>query len=65
MITNLPDTPVNSTVLIAAVGVFAVAGFFVKKSSDDRQHLANANLEAKRIDAQMQTEVITALRPKE
>jgi hypothetical protein len=58
---NLPETPVNSSVILAATGLFAVTGYFIKKSSNDRQHLVNANLEAKKIDAQMQAEVMKHL----
>lgn len=61
---NLPDTPVNSSVLLAATGVFACTAFFIKKSSNDRQHLVNANLEAKKIDAAIQSEVMKHLTSK-
>lgn len=64
MITNLPNTPVNSAALLASVGVFGVVGYFIKKSSDDRQHIATMNLEAKKLDAATQATVMTHLSDK-
>lgn len=59
---NLPDTPVNSLIGFAAIGVLGVTAYFVKKSSDDRQHLVNANTEMKKIDAETQANVLAQIK---
>lgn len=48
-IPNLPDTPINSTVLLAATAVAGVAAYMIKRGSEDRQHQANVNLEVIRL----------------
>lgn len=50
-IPNLPDTPINSTVLLATAAVAGVAAYMIKRSSADRQHQANVNLEILKIAA--------------
>jgi hypothetical protein len=59
---TLPDTPINSSVVVAVSGVLTVVGYFVKKSSDDRQHLVNATLETKKIDADMQANMLNVMK---
>lgn len=58
---NLPETPVTSGAVLVGVGVLAITGYFIKKSSDDRQHLINTTLETKKIDAEQQTAMLTKL----
>lgn len=50
-IPNLPDTPINSTVLLATAGLAGVAAYMIKRGSSDRQHQANVNLEIVKIVA--------------
>lgn len=58
---NLPETPVTSGAVLVGVGVLAVTGYFIKKSSDDRQHLINTSLETKKIDAEQQALMLTRM----
>lgn len=58
---NLPETPISSGAVLVGVGVLAVTSYFIKKSSDDRQHLINTQLEQKKIDAEQQTAMLTRL----
>lgn len=58
---NLPETPVTSGAVLVGVGVLVVTGYFIKKSSDDRQHLIDTTLETKKIDAEQQALMLSRL----
>lgn len=59
---NLPNTPVNSAVIMVSAGVLGVTGYFVRKSSSDRQHLIDAQLKMKEIDAEQQANTLSILK---
>lgn len=59
---NLPDTPVNSVIAGATIGVLTVTAYFAKKKSEDQQHLVNTHLEMKRVDAEQQANMLTILK---
>lgn len=59
---NLPDVPVNTVITVAATGVLSVTAFIIKKKSDDHQHLVNSHTEVKKIDADMQQNMLNILK---
>jgi hypothetical protein len=59
---NLPNTPVNSVIAGATIGVLAVTAFIAKKKSDDQQHLVNAHVEMKKTDADMQANMLNIIK---
>lgn len=59
---NLPDVPVNTVITVAATSFLGVAAFVVKKKSDDAQHLVNNYTEMKKVDADMQQNMLTILK---
>lgn len=59
---NLPETPVNTVILVAAAGILGVSVFVIKKKSDDHQHLIDSTTETKKIDADIQANMLTILK---
>lgn len=59
---NLPDTPINSAVVVAATGVLTVTAYAIKKRSQDHQHLINAHTETKKVDAEQQANMLNILK---
>lgn len=54
--------PVTTAATVVATGVLAVTAYVVKKRSADHQHLIDNHTETKRVDAEMQSNMLNVLK---